>query len=226
MYVRSPVPHMLISLSPSYAYENAQKYWATAEKTHREVSKRSFDIFYKRIAEVIKPNSRDNILDAGCGSGEITNAFHEDGFDVIGFDASKKLVERARETFMRDIFYVDDFIEMTRKDIKYSKIFVNCAFFYVHPKQYHRVLNNFFDVLADDGKLFLLDNPDFAKRAVIYKNKMKKIFTTFFPIYDANNSGFWVKKRDVENNALKIGYSKIETVDSWADYRSNMILHK
>jgi SAM-dependent methyltransferase len=225
MYLRSPLPHILISLSSGYAYENAMRYWATAEKTHRDVSKASFNTFYRRIAEVVKPRKGETILDAGCGGGEITHAFREDGYKTVGFDASEKLIDRAKERY-GDAFYIDDFVSMNVKDRLYSKIFMNNAFFYVHPRQYFRVLHNFYDILVEGGKLYLLDNPDYAKRKALYKNQLKKVFTAVFPVYDANNSGFWVKETDVSRSARKIGFSKVERLDNAAFYRSHVVLEK
>jgi len=45
------------------------------------------------------------------------------------------MIDRAKPTFKHDIFYVDDFLEMGVTKQKHTKIFVNNAFFYVHPKR-------------------------------------------------------------------------------------------
>ncbi len=177
---------MLIFFSPRYAYENAQKYWAITEKTHRDMSNSHFDYFYHKIIEVIKPNRNDSILDAGCGSGEITYAFHKDGYRIAGFDSSEKLIEIAKNSFKPEIFYIDDFLDINVKDCEYSKIFVNNAFFYIHPRLYNRVLRNFYDILVEGGRLYLLDDPDYEKRNNLYKERVKKTFTALLPIYDTN----------------------------------------
>jgi SAM-dependent methyltransferase len=218
--------YFLIFISPKYAYSNAQQYWEKTEKTHRNMNAVNFENYYQRISQIITPTKNDVILDAGCGSGEITQLFHESGYNIKGFDSSPKLIDKAKRKKNTCSFYIDSFIDMKTKHSKYSKIIINNAFFYVHPKKYQQVLINLYDILLDGGKLYLLDNPDYRKRKLLYKNNLIKIaFTSVFPIYDVNNSGFWIKWENIEKIGTKVGFSKVINLDS-SNYRSDIILEK
>ena len=50
---------------------------------------------YKPFVSLLKPNAL--ILDAGCGSGRDTKAFRDMGFQLEAIDASKAMVERAKQ---------------------------------------------------------------------------------------------------------------------------------
>ncbi|MBP8017160.1 hypothetical protein KAZ01_04080 [Candidatus Gracilibacteria bacterium] len=52
------------------------------------------------------------------------------------------------------------------------------------------------------------------------------IITKFFPVYDINFCGFWIKDKDIKKKALNIGFKEVKKIDSWRGYRSNWILGK
>jgi len=79
--------------------------------------------------------------------------------------------------------------------------------------------------LKDGGKLYLLDNPDFDKRDKLGKGKLYMMITKFFPVYQIEAAGFFVKHDQLERVAAEVGFT-IEKYDSWADYRSHCILTK
>jgi 2-polyprenyl-3-methyl-5-hydroxy-6-metoxy-1,4-benzoquinol methylase len=57
---------------------------------------------YKPFLSRVPPGGR--ILDAGCGSGRDTLAFHNKGYDVVSIDASAKMVELAKLLTGRPVF--------------------------------------------------------------------------------------------------------------------------
>lgn len=57
---------------------------------------------YNKFTKNIKFGGK--ILDVGCGSGRDLIAFKSLGYDVIGIDASTKLVEIAKKNFKADVF--------------------------------------------------------------------------------------------------------------------------
>ena len=51
------------------------------------------------INEFIKDLGGKDILEVGCGAGQITNYFYEKGFNVIGLDFSSELLRIAKNKF-------------------------------------------------------------------------------------------------------------------------------
>lgn len=62
----------------------------------------------KKIVERYFTKSDASVLDVGCGAGRVSSTLHEMGFDVIGTDISKPMIEEARNQFSEIDFYVDD----------------------------------------------------------------------------------------------------------------------
>lgn len=214
-----------VSLSPGFAYKVAKNYWANCDKPHADTSEKAFREHYGNLVSILKPTRNDLILDAGCGTGEITHLFDEGGFRVRGFDSSEHFVSRGRSRFGDGLFYVDDLVFMRHKELCYTKVFLMTVFYYVHPAYRHIVLKNLYDITEDGGAVFLIDNPDHSKRSRVEENPLMLVLTEFFPLYDVYNAGFWIKTRELERTARKIGFG-LEKLDSWAPYRSHYVLRK
>ena len=221
-----------VSVSPKIASKVAKSYWAKCDKTHGDTSWKSFEFYYNKIKEIMEPTKSDVILDAGCGEGELTYLFHKDGFDVKGFDSSDYLISKAKNRFGNNLFYVDDFVNMSNKKRKSTKIFLNSAFFYVHPKYCKTVLKNLYDITADGGRVYLFDDPDYSKRGKWYKRRnyhiqlFFNISTSLFPVSYLPSAAFWIKTKKIRKSALKVGFCKVEKLDSWNYYRTHHVLFK
>lgn len=221
-----------VSASATVARNVARSYWAVSDRTHGDTSDEFFESYYAKITDVVKPQRDDTLLDAGCGAGQLTHLFHKNGFRIRGFDSSSYLVSCARRRFGNDLFYVDDVTAMRRKAERYAKVLLTQVFFYVHPACYPIVLKNLLDIASADGRVYLLDDPDYSKRHMWYNDPHMKekyrnlldILSYFFPVYAPHMGGFWVKTRHLEKVASQVGFSRVERLDSWASYRSHHIL--
>jgi SAM-dependent methyltransferase len=214
-----------VNASPQSASKASRGYWAKCDKTHRDTSWNKFQLYYRNIKEIMNPTKNDSILDAGCGGGELTWLLHRDGFNVKGFDSSEFLIRKAKKRFGNDLFFVDDLINLKTEE-KFSKVFLNNAFFYIHPSYYKVILKNLCRVTEDKGTVYLFDDPDYSKRNMWDKRYLVNILTFFLPVYNARTSGFWVKTSSIRKKALNAGFSNVEKLDSWAYYRSHHIISK
>ena len=216
-------------MSPKIASKVSQDYWALYHKPHTDVPLKSYEVYYNKIVEIMKPKKNETILDAGCGGGEITYLFHRDGFNIKGFDSSEYLVANARRRFGSHLFYVDDLINMGNCKQRFTKVFLNGVFLCIHPAYYKVALRNLFNITEDNGIVYLFGNPDYSRRNRLYRRyraQLLNFLTLFLPIYNAVFSGFWVKTKDLQKIALNSGFSKVEKLDAWVPYKCHHILFK
>lgn len=217
---------MLIDWSfPNIAKKITKFHWMTSDRVHGDTSLDAYNFYYSKIKEIIKPSNNEFILDAACGTGEITYLFYKAGYRIKGCDFSDYLVCKARLNFSEVDFYVDDLTRMNHTYEKYDKIFVNNAIFYIHPKFLQKTINNLYSILNKKGELYILDYPDFSKRRKIV-GKIVYLITTLLPVYQPSMGGFWYRKKWIEKAAVSAGFRKMIFYDSWANYRTHVVLKK
>jgi ubiquinone/menaquinone biosynthesis C-methylase UbiE len=95
------------------------------------------------------------ILDAGCGPGRDTESFLEDGFDVVGVDISKKMIEEAKKNVPKGKFKVMDFREMKFKDKEFDGVWAMASLVHIDKRNMPKVLKEFNRVLNEKGALFI-----------------------------------------------------------------------
>ncbi|MFP4186410.1 MAG: class I SAM-dependent methyltransferase [Candidatus Natronoplasma sp.] len=126
-------------------------------------TKREIDIpFYKKQVK----KYGDPVLELGCGTGRITIPIGKEGYDIIGLDLSKKLLERAKEKAEEDDL-APKFIQDDMRDFSLEKTFnlIFIPFNSIHHiltlDEMEKVLNNVKKHLKPGGR-FVLEffNPD------------------------------------------------------------------
>jgi trans-aconitate 2-methyltransferase len=60
------------------------------------------------LVEMLAPRAGERILDAGCGTGQLTAELAQSGADVLGVDSSESMIEQARRNFPALAFRVAD----------------------------------------------------------------------------------------------------------------------
>ena len=132
----------------------------------------------------MRSSKNELILDAACGTDEITYVFYKDGYKVKGCDFSDYLICKAKLNFPNVDFYVDNLSCLDKTKRCFDKIFVNNAIFYVHLKFLTKALQGLHSLLSREGKLYLFDWPDFIKRERIMN---KGITYLSFPCLSTNS---------------------------------------
>jgi len=209
-----------ITYSPKYAMKKANEYWQNTTITHTSMEQKDFERYYFELIKIMLPNRSDKILDYGGGNGEITSLFKKDNFNIAHCDISVDMVHNAQKRYSLESCECNKI-----KLKKYNKILFHNAFFYVHPKLMKETLDVLYDLLEENGKLYITDTPDFDKRDYLGLGKLYMLVTRFFPVYQVRLSGFFVKNEMLVKISNEIGFS-INKLDSWGNYRSHWILTK
>ncbi len=101
---------------------------------------------------LLVPNG-SGILDAGCGSGRDALAFKQAGFDVVAFDASKKLCERARQLLGQDVHHARFDTFTTSK--QFSGIWCCASLLHVSRDDLPQTMQKLVDLLVPSGVMYL-----------------------------------------------------------------------
>ena len=173
------------------------------------------------------------ILDVGCGTGNHAKVFNELGYNVVGFDISKEMVDIAN-TKVKESFWVDDLLNYNHKG-KYDLIISFFAVFN-HLKSYtqlKKALINLKSNLNDEGIIIIdLHNPqssgkkqetiDNTTRLMKWKkcNLIKKEFSTI--IYKIDGKVYKTKHvfkifdiNKLKKIAKQIGFNRVEFYENY-----------
>lgn len=74
-------------------------------------------------AKLIQKYFKGKILDLGCGTGRTTKFIHDQGYDVIGVDIVKNMIDLARKKFPKIKFEVGDAANLKFKSGEFDVVF-------------------------------------------------------------------------------------------------------
>jgi len=214
---------LAISLSPKFANKIANEFWQKTIITHGSMREENFDFYYNELLKIINPSKKDKILDYGGGNGEIAYRFKKQGFKIYHCDINDKMVNNAKKLGLRSCNCNN--IKQLKEWGNFKIIIFNNAFFYIHPKNQKFILKVLLSLLENEGKIYITDTPDYDKRQYVL-NKVLYLITTFFPVYQIDSAGFFIKDKDLRKLAMNIGFKRIRKLNSWNNYRSHWILEK
>jgi len=151
---------------------------------YREFKKSFGEILEPRLARIVKeiPSVKDlEVLDIGCGRGEMVFWVAKKGAEAVGIDYSPsaiKLAEQAQKKKSLAIREKTQFIQMKAETLKFPDKTFDAVFLievleHLYPQQTEKVRGEICRVLKDNGFLFVHTAPsrwfnDFAYRYYSY----------------------------------------------------------
>ena len=170
---------------------------------------------------------KENLLDAGCGSGRITKILCKiitEG-NIYAIDNDPNMIEKAKETF-KDIKNVKvmqaDMLDILSLDIpiKFNVIFSNAVLHWI--LDHHKVLESFYDLLNPEGQLLVQCGGygNLQKTLSIFDDvKDLPEFSEYFSEWKIDRN--YAKPNETENILKEIGYKDIEVYLTEAPARFN-----
>lgn len=95
------------------------------------------------------------ILDIGCGLGNLTNYMYQKGFEVTGIDLSDKMLQIAKSTYKNISFEKMDMKKITFNK-KFDGISLLYSLFHLTKEEVINVLPQYRNLLNKNGKIFLI----------------------------------------------------------------------
>ncbi|NGP46603.1 methyltransferase domain-containing protein [Bacillaceae bacterium SIJ1] len=78
------------------------------------------------LIEWLQPKAGEHILDVGCGTGDLSHSIAATGAQVTGIDASREMIEEAKEKYPKLAFFVVDAHELPFSE-QFDAVFSNAA---------------------------------------------------------------------------------------------------
>lgn len=92
------------------------------------------------------------VIDLGCGNGTLTKKLVEQGYDVIGIDASEDMITFAQKEYPTLSFSQGDALSFKLEE-KADAIFSNAVFHWIDEKKQEAMIDNISKQLREGGEL-------------------------------------------------------------------------
>ena len=132
-------------------------YNAIADIYAKHYSKMNYCKIY--IDEFVASLSGKNVLDVGCGAGQITDYLTQKGLNVIGLDFSQELLKIAKQNFPNSKFVLADICDY-EQETKVDGIITKDTLFHLSDEDLIHVLLKFKRLLKPNGNIcIIMDTP-------------------------------------------------------------------
>lgn len=105
--------------------------------------------FGNQLLDYLGPKQGENILDVGCGTGDLANKIASVGANVVGIDFSENMIAKAKEKYPHIQFMVKDVTKMDFHQ-EFDAVFTNATLHWVKPPE--KALTNIFNSLKNGGR--------------------------------------------------------------------------
>jgi 2-polyprenyl-3-methyl-5-hydroxy-6-metoxy-1,4-benzoquinol methylase len=131
-------------------------YQARALKSDRAAQRFWHEAKFRLIERVAMPGKGDRVLDAGCGSGTISNFLASYAGDVTGIDSNPSAIDYARDAFKAPNlqFRLGQFDDL-KGDKPFDRIYCIEVIEHLYENQVADVLSLFYELTTPGGQLFL-----------------------------------------------------------------------
>ena len=122
-----------------------------AEPYAKEFSKPSE--YIEEFLALLPKNAK--ILDVGCGVGVDAGFMASKGFEIIGVDLSKEMLNIARQKFPQIDFKQQDIRELDFPPNSFDGILASCSLIHIPKKDVPSLIKKFKKILKKDGAIYI-----------------------------------------------------------------------
>jgi len=134
------------------------------------------------IIKISKVSGKSKILEIGCGSGKATCLFAQKGYEILGIDISKELIEFAKKNsleFENVSYKVTSFEDVVLQPNTFDLITSAQAWHWLNPEVAYKKA---YDLLTGNGFLALFwKNQEYGK--LDFLKKLRKLYIKYCPKY-------------------------------------------
>ncbi len=113
--------------------------------------------YYEQILDEVAKKSKGYIVEFGVGTGNLTEKFLKNGFDVYGVEPSEGMRKRAKEKLPNVLIVEGDFLDFPMPEKKPDTITSTYAFHHLTDEEKAKAIGHFSDILNESGKIVFAD---------------------------------------------------------------------
>lgn len=171
------------------AYDKIADAYADAYANNDESDFKYFNCFFEHL-----PGKR--ILDMGCGVGTNSSFMAQEGYNVLGVDASEKMLENARKLYPGLTFEQHDILKLPYPDQSFDGIVLAYVIEHFNSAGLAQLKIEISRLLVDDGLLYITSHEGNSEEIVpdpldddvsiyynfISVNTVKELFSDYTPL--------------------------------------------
>lgn len=129
------------------------------------------------IKKKLETEKAFRILEVGCGAGAMLYTFRASGPEIFGVDYSETLLNKAKSAIPELQGKVCEASTLDFDDNMFEAVFSHGVFFYFRDLNYaEQAMDEIRRVLTPNGKIYILDVPDFEKRELCEKYRRDVVY--------------------------------------------------
>ena len=133
------------------------------------------------VIELIDADKGSSVLDLGCGNGALTKTLQDKGYFVTGMDASKELLDIAKEKYPGIDFMQGDATDFTLPKLV-DVVFSNAVFHWINKDKQQNMLKCVYNVLNKNGQ-FVFEFGGYGNNQKIH-SALARIFSEYGYCYE------------------------------------------
>lgn len=130
---------------------------------------------YETAVENVEEAEACRVLDIGVGTGNLSEFFIKNGYDIIGIDQSRDMMNQAKNKFPGLRLRIGEFLKIPYENKRFDRIVSTYAFHHLDSQEKVVALKEMLRVLKEDGRIIIGDMmfENEAKKQEIYKTLSK-----------------------------------------------------
>ena len=140
---------------------------------------RQLDSRLGHLVDLLADINEKNVLDIGCGRGELTNHLYEMGANAVGVDYSQDAIDIARSTFAQNLgnklqYLCEDILAFQEQE-KYHRIIMADVVEHIEQNSLDKLLGKIRAILNTNGYVLIHTAPNKLYYDIFYAEHVRKV---------------------------------------------------
>lgn len=169
---------------------------------------------YEQILDEVAKRSKGYIVEFGVGTGNLTEKFLKNGFEIYGIEPSEGMRNRAKEKIPNVTIVEGDFLTFPIPEKKPDTIASTYAFHHLTDEEKRKAVALYSEILNESGKIVFADTVfinEAAKQAIIEEALRNNYNRLAVDLQTEYYTTIPVLKKIFEENGFQVTFNQMNT---------------